>query len=273
MSHDALLAQLRERGFVVLPAQLPAPALDGHRATLEPYFRRRRRDATGGFLLVHSLVARGRVIEESVLDDTVCSLAEALLGKDCLLTASVGICQLPRQPAGPVHHDDACYPLPRPRAALSLSTIWALDDFTTDNGAVEMVPGSHLWDESRTARAIAEGVDSVPVVMSAGSCVVFLGTVLHRGGANRTDGVRRGFTHEYCLPWLRPQENFFLTVPRGHAARMPPRLRAMLGYARHPPSFGHIGAGEPQGALDTGYLSPVETEERAIDTETAGSLE
>jgi ectoine hydroxylase-related dioxygenase (phytanoyl-CoA dioxygenase family) len=101
------------------------------------------------------------------------------------------------------------------------------------------------------------------MLVSAGSCIVFVGTLVHRAGANRTGAPRRGFTHEYCLPWLRPQENFFLSVPPARAAQMPPRLRAMLGYAEHPPSFGHIGGGDPAAALEAiaaGAQAPRRTE-------------
>ncbi|MGC7286325.1 phytanoyl-CoA dioxygenase family protein, partial [Mycobacteroides abscessus] len=96
---------------------------------------------------------------------------------------------LPGEPAQMLHTDDGFYPIPRPRAALGAATIWAIDDFTADNGATDIIAGSHLWGDKTPKEA-----DRTPVVMAAGSCVFFLGTLWHGGGANQSDSARLALT-------------------------------------------------------------------------------
>ena len=95
------------------------------------------------------------------------------------------------------------------------------------------------------------------VEMPAGACVVFSGTLVHRGGANRSAGPRLAFSNQYCQPWARQQENFVLGVPPEVAREMPQRLQEMLGYSIHPPFMGQLTASHPAKALEPGYANPV----------------
>ena len=95
------------------------------------------------------------------------------------------------------------------------------------------------------------------VAMRAGSCLVFAGTLLHRGGANASCGTRRAFSNQYCQPWARPQENFFLGIPPQLASAMSPQLQSLLGYSIHPPFMGQVTAYHPRRALDPDFVAPV----------------
>jgi ectoine hydroxylase-related dioxygenase (phytanoyl-CoA dioxygenase family) len=99
--------------------------------------------------------------------------------------------------------------------------------------------------------------------MPAGGCVVFAGTLLHRGGRNRNAEPRCAFSHQYCQPWGRQQENFTLGVPPAVAREMPPRLQELLGYSIHPPFMGQLTASHPRKALAPDYEVPVVTQARA----------
>jgi ectoine hydroxylase-related dioxygenase (phytanoyl-CoA dioxygenase family) len=88
------------------------------------------------------------------------------------------------------------------------------------------------------------------VTMPAGSVVVFLGTLIHRGGENRTDHARLGLSNQYCQPWARQQENYMVSVPPAEAARMSPRVQALLGYSIHPPFMGHVRGVHPRRLLE-----------------------
>src|SRR3546814_5962188 len=81
--------------------------------------------------------------------------------------------------------------------------------------------------------------------MPAGACVVFLGTLLHRGGANRSGAPRLAFSNQYCEPWARTQENYFLGVPAAQVRRMSPRIQQLLGYDIWAPFMGHVSASHP----------------------------
>lgn len=210
---------------------------------------------------VYTLVARGKVFWDIALDARVLALCDRFLLPGCLLTASQAICIRPGEQAQALHHDDTFYTVPRPRPMISLSTIAAVDAFTADNGGTEIIPGSHLWGDDWRDRAAA--AKTVPVVMPAGACVVFSGTLVHRGGGNRSNAPRLAFSNQYCQPWARQQENFLQGVPLEVARQMPERLQQMLGYSIHPPFMGQLTASHPAKALEAGFQNRVEAQARA----------
>ncbi len=119
-------------------------------------------------------------------------------------------------------------------------------DFTEDNGATRIVPGSHRWNGNRPDESAAQ-----PVIMPAGSLLIFLGTLYHGGGENRSSGTRLGLTIQYCPPWARQQENFILGVPAGEVPELSPRIQELIGYGIHPPFMGHVDGRHPLKALHT----------------------
>jgi len=144
---------------------------------------------------------------------------------------------------------------------ISLSTIAAVDAFSAENGGTEVIPGSHLWGDDWREKAAA--TPAVTVAMPAGACVVFSGTLVHRGGANRSAAPRLAFSNQYCQPWARQQENFLHGVPAGIARQMPPRLQEMLGYSIYPPFMGQLTASHPAKALEPGFQNRVEAQAHA----------
>jgi ectoine hydroxylase-related dioxygenase (phytanoyl-CoA dioxygenase family) len=176
-------------------------------------------------------------------------MLDALLEPRYLLSAALAINLLPGETEQTWHFDDGFYTLPRPRPPVSISTIWALDDFTAANGATEIIPGSHRWSDERPS---GDDARRIPVVMPAGSVVVFSGTLWHRGGANRSDGRRLCASPQYCQPWGRQQENMMLAVGR-RALDYSPRIREMLGYSIHPPFMGMVDGMHPSRLIDSTY--------------------
>jgi ectoine hydroxylase-related dioxygenase (phytanoyl-CoA dioxygenase family) len=125
--------------------------------------------------------------------------------------------------------------------------VWAIDPFTQANGATVVIPGSHLWADRRPTAA-----DSIiSVEMAPGSCVFFLGTLWHGGGANRSAHPRLAVTAQYCEPWLRPQEAFTLSTSRDRARTVSEDIRRMLGYSIHPPFIGQVNGMHPKRLLET----------------------
>ena len=227
---------------------------------------------------VYTLIGRGRIFEEIVEDQRVLDILDALFLPNYLLTASQAICISPGETAQPIHSDDTFYPIPRPRPAISISTIVAVDAFTAINGCTEIIPGSHLWSDAEVAGTY-DGLDHdaptpaaiakllVPLIMPAGSCVVFQGTLLHRGGANRSNAPRLAFSNQYCEPWARTQENFFFGLPPAIARNMSPRLQAMLGYSVVPPFMGHVSASHPRKVFREDYVNAVLSDRKLIPPE------
>ncbi len=262
------LARYHEQGFVVLRDVLGASEIEAMRAALQLYLDlgvRGRNDFEGERTRrVYSLVGRGTVFERSAEHPAVLELVDALLRPGYLLTASQAICIYPGETPQPVHYDDTFYTLPRPRPAVSISTIWALDDFNAANGGTEVIRGSHAWDDERVAASYALAEQLTALEVPAGSLVLFAGTLLHRGGGNRSSVPRRAFSHQYCEPWARQQENFTLSVPRERAQAMSPRLRQLLGYSIHPPFMGQLAGRHPEKALADGYVNSLIADDAAI---------
>lgn len=261
-------SEMQAQGYTLIPDFLPPQRLAAVNEALRTLLGnfRGRNDFEGTLTeRVYTLVARARVFQDIAEDERIMGLCEAFLEPNFLLTASQAICIYPGESQQPFHTDDAFYPIPRPRPMVSLSTIVAVDEFTAENGATQVIPGSHRWGDERVRGEGESDSDldarlaeqSVTVQMPPGTCVVFAGTLVHRGGANRSDAARCAFSHQYCQPWARTQENFFLAIAPEQVREMSPRVQSMLGYSIHPPFMGQLSASHPRKALEPGFVPPV----------------
>jgi len=144
----------------------------------------------------------------------------------------------PGEPAQMLHRDSANWPyFPWPAPEVTVSCIFALNDFELENGATQVAPGSHRWNELNRAPAPSELTQAV---MPAGSVLLYGGNVIHAAGENRTaDRWRWGMHLSWVLGWLRPEECHYLAVPIDVARKLPERVQQMLGYhSYHPSGFG-----------------------------------
>lgn len=82
--------------------------------------------------------------------------------------------------------------------------------------------------------------------MPKGSALLYLGSLWHNGGANRSNKPRMGLVNTYALGWLRQEENQYLTVPREIADSYPERVRRHMGYESHGLILG-VYPGDPDG--------------------------
>lgn len=276
MSNEAtttLLEAIARDGYAVIPDFLTAQQLGAVHSLFDKMLGKYKgRNNFEGELTerIYTLVARDPLFADIAADPRIMALCDALFMPNYLLTASQAIVIHPGESPQPWHTDDSFYPIPRPRPMISLSTVVAVDPFTSANGGTEMVPESHLWNDEKvsgyyvgegreTDRELAARVaeQAVPITMPAGACVIFAGTLLHRGGANTSNAPRRAFSNQYCQPWARTQENFYLGVPPEQVADMSPTLQSLLGYSIHPPFMGQITARHPRKALDPDWVPPV----------------
>ena len=261
---DAHAAEIRAQGFTVIGDFMDAAALAEFRERLAPFLGSHRgRNDFEGFETerVYTLVARGRVFEDLACEPRLMALLSRFLEGSFLLSATHAINLMPGETAQSIHTDDGFYRQPRSSPAVGYSVIGAIDAFTAENGATEVIPGSHLWSEDEIARRRAEpgGLEAllVPMEIPAGACFVFPGKLLHRGGANTTDQPRLAFTNQYCAGWARPQENFFLSVPKEIVRTMAPRTQALLGYELWPSFMGMVTASHPAKSLEPGFVPPI----------------
>ena len=104
--------------------------------------------------------------------------------------------------------------------------MWAVSDFTADNGGTLLVPGSHRWPKGRRPRE----EEIAATEMEAGSVMVWLGGTLHGAGANVSDDWRYGVILTYSVGWVRQEENQALAVPDKVARELPKDLLDMIGH-------------------------------------------
>lgn len=280
---DRDVAAIDAIGFVVIENLLSTDELDEIREILEKYLAddlKGRNDFEGHRTQrVYALVSRGRIFEDLVRHPRVLAICDRFLEENYLLTASQAICIHPGETPQPLHCDDTFYSIPRPRAPISMSTIWSVDAFTAENGGTQIIPGSHRWTddqisdlfqaidfatrpdgarvpeaERRADAARAEQLRSLE--MPPGSVVVFCGTLVHRGGAGSGAGSRLALSNQYCEPWARQQENYTLGIAPERVLAMHERVRRLLGFDIHPPFMGHFGGLHPERVIDPNGPKP-----------------
>jgi ectoine hydroxylase-related dioxygenase (phytanoyl-CoA dioxygenase family) len=273
---DDDVCAIEAHGYVILERLLSADVVAAMRAALVPHLKGEllgRNNFEGHRTeRVYALVGTHPLFAALVVHERILAICDALLEANYLLTASQAINIHRGETPQPLHSDDSFYRIARPRRAVSVSTIFALDDFTTENGATQIIPGSHRWDDGclqayfagvdfRTRQAgdrIPEDSPLAPelaaqledATMPSGSVIVFLGTLLHRGGANRSARPRLALSNQYCEPWARQQENYTLAIPLARARQLPERVQQLLGYSIHPPFMGHVNGLHPRRLLE-----------------------
>ncbi len=203
-----------------------------------------------------ALVALSPAVREAILDDLIIGAAKQFLAAwaeriqlHLTQVISIGAGESRQM----LHTDRLAWGgyLPRPIEP-QFNTIWALTDFTAANGATHIIPGSHRRDDD--AWRSAEVNDTVRAEMSAGSVLIYTGSVIHCGGANNTATTRHGLNLTYCLSWLRTEENQFLSCPPDLVTELdlPVEITELLGYTAanyalgyySDPATGHLSAPE-----------------------------
>ena len=242
------LTAVSEQGFVVIPQLLTPEEVRQARDGLSPLLGHVGRNDFEGKRTqrVYGMIEKTRAVDRLIDHPRILALLDRLLLPNYLLSQAQAINILAGESAQALHPDDGFYRVPRPRPGLSAATVWALDDFTTDNGATRLIPGSHLWPDGRLP---TDDDSLIQAVMPAGSVVFYPGTLWHGGGENRSGQARLAVTCQYCEPWLRTQENYFLSVSKQTARTVTEDIRRMLGYSIYPPFMGMVNGMHPKRTL------------------------
>jgi ectoine hydroxylase-related dioxygenase (phytanoyl-CoA dioxygenase family) len=184
---------------------------------------------------VCAVAARSQTFAREVLCNRVMQqVADLVLLPNCA-NYQLNIAQvLDRGPGAELQYlhrdEDVWIHVPNPHPTLQIASVIALSDFTADNGATRLIPGSHRWPKDR----VGEASETVAAEMSAGSAILYLGSTIHGGGPNVTSATqRRGMHMSYVVGWLRTEENNYLSVPAEIVRDLPKRSQELLGYAAH----------------------------------------
>jgi ectoine hydroxylase-related dioxygenase (phytanoyl-CoA dioxygenase family) len=195
---------------------------------------------------IYNLLARGASFQRVPVHPSVLPIVEGVLDRGLLVSSLSSIAIGPDESAQPIHADDQVIPIPKPHPATVCNSMWALTDFTEENGATRLIPGTHRADRSPEFTA---SHDSIAAEMSKGSVLVWHGSLWHGGGANRTNKRRVGVAMNYCAGYIRQQENQQLGLPIHLVRSFEPRLRELVGYSIYRGLIGHIDKRSPAEAL------------------------
>tara|TARA_B100001250_G_scaffold84532_1_gene69861 strand:- start:1720 stop:2649 length:930 start_codon:yes stop_codon:yes gene_type:complete len=235
-SPEALLVALIEDAAIIIEDLISIDQVKKVNIELEPYLEacNSGKSEFSGLSTkrIGALIARSPACRQLATNSLIKKILDGFLGPFCddyqiNLTQAVSIG--PREKPQILHRDRGMYGgfIPR-RIEPLLGTVWAITEFTKENGATQVVPGSHTWD--RNKEPLPEEIAYAE--MKPGSVFLYSGTVLHGGGENLTDSPRLGAFIHYSLSWLRQQENQYLSCPIDIAKNLDPELRSLMGYSR-----------------------------------------
>jgi hypothetical protein len=241
MATDAAAGALRDDGWVVLPAVLPADLVGRLASALDMAYQDQRAlqlrngvgDGSDG--TVHHLPCADRVFLDLLEQDYGQTLVQQYFDGPYILNTYGGVLNLPSAASyvGRVHRDQRTF---SGELHLMLQLLVMLDDFTEENGATYLLTGSHRSgnrpDDDRFFR------DAVRAVGGAGSIVVFDSNLWHAAGINRSDRPRRGLTVAFTRPFIKQQLDYPRALGYDRGEAFSPALRQLLGYdARVPASL------------------------------------
>jgi len=239
---DQVVHSLRETGAVIIENLLSDGVIDTFNADLRSEFDREGHLYQNEFnghntLRVGGVTKYSDTFASFLMHPAAIALADRVLKPNCevyQVGSTTAIEILPGEDAQVLHRDDSIYPTKLLNFEAQISVLWALDDFTEENGATHVILKE--TGISRPEEATLE--DTHQAVMPKGSAVVYLGSTIHGGGANNSDAPRKALVNTYCLGWLRQEENHYLTLTRDEVAGQSDEMRRMLGFQAHGPYLG-----------------------------------
>lgn len=248
---DAPIAEtLMAQGAVIVENVMPTGLIDAVLHDLRGPFDEQGLKFTNEFngfktRRLGGVLALSRTAADILAHPLVLGVADQVLKPHCetyRIGSSTAIEIMPGEGNQVLHRDDDFYPLRVPGVEWQISAMVALTDFTLENGATRVVPGSH---DMREIETITDD-EVAQAVMPRGSVLFYLGRAVHAGGKNNTEIPRTGLITTYSLGWLRQEENIYLTVPREIADSYPDHIRRLMGYQSHGRYLG-VYPGDPDG--------------------------
>ena len=236
-----ILDDVLSEGFIAALREETDPYME-HTSNGEDHFAGHHTTRTGG-LLVRSAKCRELIEHETILNPCNEFLAPYCERVQLHLTQIIRI--RPGETAQTIHRDRWAWGKHLSHLEPQFNTIWAITDFTSENGATQVVPGSTQWPDDQEIQS--EQITQAE--MKAGSVLVYSGSVFHGGGANTSDQDRIGINITYALGWLRQEENQYLSCPPELAKDLSPTLQGLAGYAMGQYALGYF---TPPGAPGEG---------------------
>jgi ectoine hydroxylase-related dioxygenase (phytanoyl-CoA dioxygenase family) len=232
-------ADIMENGYCLLKCPIPDKAFRRLRARLDEVMQEERASGTA-FIYdndnqrVFSLLNKGVEFEDLAQNPAVLEIMERVLDYNFMLSSTHANIAAPGGASMYLHADQTFCRAPWPDYTLVANSMWMLDDFTPENGATRIIPGSHRLNRQPDYLAGEGNVLAVPVCAPAGSVMIFDGRLWHQTGENTTGSeYRRGILNYYCRAYVRQQQNFFAGLAPEVLDRATPLMRRLLGWENY----------------------------------------
>jgi len=238
---DEIVSIIKRDGAVIVDCLAERSLIQQVKCEVDALKDAEYRGEPGSFAGEHTARNGGYVLErcpssqQLFTNPIVLSAARKILEQSCrrIRLAVASSIRIEGGQTGQVlHRDDTEWPVDllgaiKPGTEIEVSAMWAVTDFTQDNGATCVVPGSHLWE--RTQPLLCRPCQAC---MSQGSVLIYTGSVIHGGGPSLPEASgRQGLLGSYVLGWLHPEFNFHFTMPIEKMAAMNAEMRDLLGFA------------------------------------------
>lgn len=228
--------QLDQDGFVVLPDLMPEGLLSALRNRIDQLFAAEG-DAAGsefkqepGCRRLANLMDKGEIFQTMVAMPDILGLVRHVLGPVIKLSSLNARQVLPHgMGMQPFHADMGA--IADAQGFWVCNTVWMLDNFTAENGAIRVIPGSHRWGrlpQQSLADPLADDPRQTLVTGRSGSVVVMNAHLWHAGTTNRTDRTRTAIHAFYCRR-DKPQQQYQKSLVRAAVQNgLTPELRCLL---------------------------------------------
>ena len=207
--------KLDTNGYLVIERLMDEPLLEQVRRRVDELFAQEGAQAGAEFKQephsrrLANLVDKGEIFERVIETPRILDCMEHVLGPRFKLSSlNVRSADPDNGWSQPLHADSGA--VADERGYWVCNSVWMLDDFTEQNGAIRMVAGSHRWGmapEKALADLYAPHPQEILLTGRAGTAVVMNAHMWHGGTANRTAAHRRAM-HVYYTRWDKPQQQY-----------------------------------------------------------------
>lgn len=245
-SAEELVQGIKDHGYAIVDNLASNELMDRIAEEMNPYvdISGKGKDSFFGFQTKRTgaMIARSPASRELVMNPLALAAAGMFLDKasSFRLNLTQIMTIFPGGEPQQLHRDQLAwdfFPFPLDYD-VQLNLIWAMTDFTAENGATYIVPGSHKLDADGDAYSYE---DAVRAAMPRGSALFYTGKVIHAAGCNRTDTVRQGINITYAVGWVCQEENQYLATPLEIARTLPDDLLKVMGYQLSCYAMGYVG--------------------------------
>ena len=254
VSSDQLADSISDHGYAIVRNVLNKSTISALSDQLAPHLKAANLGDPDPFFgdktkRFGALLSRCPLTQDLLTHRLILDTADRVLGPYCVqyqvnFTGAMHL--TPGETAQTMHRDTGFYPIQNPAPPLTLATMWAATDFTLENGATRIVPGSHLWNDERQP----SDSEIVQAEMTAGSVLIYTGSLIHGGGANQSNSPRSGVALHYSLGWLRQEENQYLAVPMEEVRTYPQDIQRLMGYDLATVNLGMVDQKHPNDVLN-----------------------